>query len=130
MTNPDEVLQALGRLVMEQRDEVILHHEWAVAGRSTAAGYAERHADLARFSSEQLAVVRREVIEAVDNVIHHLLFLIEQGDVLGFDLVFRGTEQHPVPEPVSVAELSVGLGAEPYGETGWINAFSRYENVS
>lgn len=69
------------------------------------------------------------MIEAIDGAIHHLLWLFEQHDVNGFDVMFVGTDDDPVLQPVSVSDLSDGLGGEPCTEDGWIAKYSRYEDV-
>ena len=79
---------------MEQRDTAILHHEWAVSGRSTAEGFSDRHADLASLRPDDLATVKREVVEAVDDCLALDLLLFEQAAVAGFDVVYRGTHSH------------------------------------
>jgi hypothetical protein len=78
---------------------------------------------------EQRAIVRRELIEGIDGAIHHLLWLFEQHDVNGFDVIFAGTDDVPISQPVSVSDLSDGLGGELYTEDGWIAKYSRYEDV-
>jgi hypothetical protein len=57
---------------------------------------AGRHAALSRLTEEERAVVRREVIEAVDTTIHQILFSFEQHDVIGLDVMFLGTDDEPV----------------------------------
>jgi hypothetical protein len=44
-------------------------------------------------------------------------------------VILVGTDDDPVPEQVSVSDLSEGLGGEPYTEDGWIAKYSRYEDV-
>jgi hypothetical protein len=124
-----EVLDEFGRLLMEQRDTAILHHEWAVDGTSRAVGYDERHAALERMTDDDRATVMREVIHAVDETIHHILWMFERHDVLGFDVVYHETGVEAQSSPMSVSDMSDGLGAEPFTEDGWITAYSRYEDL-
>jgi hypothetical protein len=112
---------------MVQPDTVIRQFEHEVEGTNPALRHQKRYRDLATLTDEQRAIVRREVIEGIDGAIHHLLWLFEQHDVNGFDVIFVGTDDDPVPQPVSVSDLSDGLGGEPYAEDGWISKYSRYE---
>jgi hypothetical protein len=124
-----EIVERFGELVMLERDTVIRQFEHAVEGRNPAIRHQKRHRDLVSLTDEQRAIVRKEVIEGIDGAIHHLLWLFEQHDVNGFDVVFVGTDDDPVPQPVSVSDLSDGLGGEPNTEDGWIAKYSRYEDV-
>jgi hypothetical protein len=123
------IVDRFGQLVMAQRDTVIRQFEHEVEGTNPAIRHQKRHRDLAPLTDEQLAIVRREVIEGVDGAIHYLLWLFEQHDVNGFDVIFVGTDDDPAAQPVSVSELSDGLGGELYTEDGWISKYSRYEDV-
>jgi hypothetical protein len=114
---------------MVQRDTVIRQFEHAVEGTHPAIRHQKRHRDLASLTDELRAIVRREVIEGIDGAIHHLLWLFEQHDVNGFDVMFVGTDDDPIHQPVSVSDLSDGLGGEPYTEDGWIAGDSRYEDI-
>jgi hypothetical protein len=44
--------------------------------------------------------------------------------------MYVGTDEDPAPGPVSVSDLSAGLGGELYTEDGWIAKYSRYEDFS
>lgn len=124
-----EIVERFGQLVMLQRDTVIRHFEHAVEGANPAIRHQNRHRDLVSLTDSQRAIVRREVIEAIDGAIHHLLWRFEQHDVDGFDVTFVGTDDDPDLQPVSVSDLSDALGGEPYTEDGWIAKYSRYEDV-
>jgi hypothetical protein len=81
--------------VVYARDRAIRSHEIGVEGRSRALGIAERHSALVSLTEEQPGIVRREVVNGIDAAIHHLLWLFEQHDVNGFDVMFRGTDEVP-----------------------------------
>ena len=119
-----EIVERFGQLVIFYRDWVIQQFEHAVEGTDPAIRHQKRHRDLASLTDEQRAIVRREVIEGIDGAIHHLLWLFEQHDVNGFDVIFVGTDDDPVPRPLSVSDLSDGLGGEPYAEDGWIGKYA------
>jgi hypothetical protein len=124
-----EIVERFGQLVMLQRDTVIRQFEHEVQGTNPAIRHQDRHRNLVSLTDEQRAIVRKEVIEGIDGAIHHLLWLFEQHDANGFDVIFVGTADDPALEPVSVSDLSDGLGGEPYTEDGWIAKYSRYEDV-
>ena len=123
-----EILEEFGRLVMVQRDTVTRQFEHQVEGTNPAIRQERRHRSLASLTEEQRAIVRREVIEGIDGAIHYLLWTFEQHDAHGFDVMYVGKEDDPPPAPISVSDLSDGLGGEPYTEDGWIANFSKYEH--
>jgi hypothetical protein len=70
------------------------------------------------------------LIEAVGTAIHQILFTFEQHDLIGFYVMFVGTDEEPGSGPVSVSDLSDGLGGEPHTEDGWIAAYISYEDYT
>jgi hypothetical protein len=114
-----EIVQRFGQLVMVQRDRVIRRFEHEVESRTRPVRHQKRHRDLASLSDER-AFVRRDVIDGVDGAIHHLRWLFDQHDANGFDVIIVRTDDDPATQPVSVSDLSDGLGASHgFGDGVW-----------
>ena len=119
-----DLLARLGQIVMtEVRDEAIEKYEMIVGGRIKSERALGLTNKLGEFSDNQLEIIRNVVVNAIDDVLHNFLWMLEQhvGEVRL--LVF---EEQASSGKDAVA-LSDGLSGEAYTEDGWINRFSKYK---
>ena len=116
-------LEKFGRLIIASlRDSGITHFDGLSKGHWKAPSLQPLQAELSKMNDEQKAVVRRCVIQCLDNALHDFLFaLVEANDFdTGIALVVDGK---------NLAEISDGLHGEPYTDQGWIAKFSEYPKV-
>ena len=117
-------LDRFGRLIVTSlRDNGIKHFDGLANSHWKAPSLQNLQADLAKLTDEQKAVVRRCIIQCLDNALHDFLFaLVEANDFdKGIALVVDGK---------NLAEISDGLHSEPYTDEGWIAKFSEFPNTS
>jgi hypothetical protein len=115
VTYPDPSVDKFGELLMTKfRDRAISFYEMVAANKW--AGKSRFQADIAGLTPEQLDIVRRCVIQAIDHGLHDFLFAVgEASDSI--QILVDGK---------NIIELSDGLHGEAYGSKGWIVKFSEY----
>ena len=110
--SPDQVRVAVGRLLMQARDEAIKSFEAAVRGQ-VQSPRAGRIALATEGGEAELTAAGRG---AIDDTFVALLTALEMSDDVALSV--RG---------VSVADVSDGLAGELFGEHGWIRQFSAFD---
>lgn len=107
-------------IIHELRDKAIRHFDF-LSGQHYK-GLEELQRELASFSPEQLAIVRRCIVSSVDHGLHDFLFgLVEAHDCeAGIAIMVDGE---------NVAELSDGLNGEQFTDRGWIAKFGAYDEA-
>src|SRR5262245_49357678 len=114
-------LEQFGQFVMAKlRDRAIEHHDLLADGYWKAPSLRQLQTDLKTLSKEQLLIVRRCVVNAIDTAIHDFLFALQElGD---FDNDIRVMAQGQ-----DIAELSDGLHGEPFADDGWFAKYSLWQ---
>lgn len=121
MIDKDILDQAGKRIVIFVRDNALIACDQLVNGTAKAPSYRELVNRLRQASPECRDLVRSVATEMVDTVLHNFLWMFEGGKPT-LQIVLRT----PDGETVDLAELTDGLGAEPFGPQGWIARFSEY----
>jgi len=121
MTN-DKLLEKFGQILMtEVRDEAIEKYEMIVSGRMKSTPAIEVNTKLSALSDDQLSLIREVVVNSIDDVIHNLLWMIEQHEDDVELICSEGTNK------ANMNEVSDGLSGEIYTDDGWIALFSKYK---
>ncbi|KZN28698.1 hypothetical protein [Pseudoalteromonas luteoviolacea] len=120
----EELLAKLGKaLIVEVRDEAIEKYEMIALGKMKSTEALEKNSKLQSFSEQQLKDIRSLVVSSIDDVLHNLLWMLEQHEQEICLMV--GEDEDSKKE--NIAEVSDGLSGEIYTEDGWINSYSRYK---
>jgi hypothetical protein len=115
-----EALDKFGAFVVAKlRDSAIDHADALLASHWKSPGLQPLQTDLQRLSSDQRAIVRRCVIEAVDAGLHNFLFALQEEHDSGAEIAVV-VDGHPV------AAQSDGLHGQPYTAEGWFARFSKH----
>lgn len=121
MTNKD-LLDSFGKLLMsEVRDEAIEKYEMIAQGKIRSKSAQDLNSKLSKLDDEQLSLVREAVVSSVDDVLHNLLWMIEQSDD---QITLTCNDEN---NAVNIHTISDGLSGEMYAEDGWIAKYSRYK---
>ncbi|MCF7360839.1 hypothetical protein L3V23_01845 [Vibrio sp. A1-b2] len=121
MTNKD-LLDSFGKLLMsEVRDEAIEKYEMIAQGKIRSKSAQDLNSKLSKLDDEQLSLVREVVVSSVDDVLHNLLWMIEQS---GDQITLTCNDEN---NAVNIHTISDGLSGEMYTEDGWIAKYSRYK---
>lgn len=111
-------LDIFGQFIMKNlRDNAIDQFDGLARGHWKAPGLAKLQKDLTTFTPEQLAIIRRTVVESIDTGVHDFLFSLQEN--LDFD---NNIQIHV--EGKNIAELSDGLHGELFTEDGWKAKYS------
>jgi hypothetical protein len=110
-------LEVFGRLLMERvRDRAINDWEGIITGRTKNAWAEGVRATIKTLDPQQFEAVCRLIPRIVDTTLHHLLWTLEQEEVI--DVAVR-TDTGVFP---SIRDASDGLAGELYD---WIPRFSK-----
>lgn len=112
-------LDRLGELIMcSMRDQAIDKVEGLLVGHWKAPSSQSLQNELRDLPEEYRDLVRRCVVAAVDTGIHDFLFALHQA--------CEDDELELRVDGESIADLSDGLQAEPFGDDGWQARFSKH----
>ncbi len=115
-----KVLDTFGEFVVAKlRDAVIDHADMLLAAQGKAPTLQRLQSDLSKLSTEQRAVVRRCVTEAIDSGLHDFLFALQEEHDAGGDVSVMVSGE-------SVAAASDGLQGELFSADGWFARFSKH----
>jgi len=138
MATREQVLPALDRfgreVVVGVRDSAISEYDNGIRRApkakprpDAAMAVQQRDADakiIAGLPDELRDLIRRQVVDVVDNAIHHLLWrLSQEADFDQASLVFDGIELFTAATETMAWE---GLFWGPYAEDGWYARFSEF----
>jgi hypothetical protein len=113
-------LNKFGKFVVTKlRDAAIDHADGLLTAHWKAPCLQALQADLRRLTAEQRAIVRRCVVDAVDNGLHDFLFALQVEYEAGGEITVL-VDGRPV------AAESDGLHGEPYSDEGWFARFSKH----
>lgn len=123
-TNRD-FLDKFGEFLMsEVRDRAIRNWESVISGRMRGERAQEMRTILADFSEDQLKTLVIIAPFIVDSMLHHLLFSLEGEEEIDVSVSIDGETRG------QLRDMSDGLTGELYGDTGWIEKFSKYKQGS
>lgn len=118
-----ESLDRFGEFIVTNlRDKAIEHYDMLEKGLLKAPGFQKLQKELGKFTPQQRDVVRRCVINTVDDGIYNFLYAIQE-------LVDSENDIQIVVRGKIIAEISDGLHGESYAEDGWNCKFSNYGDV-
>jgi hypothetical protein len=113
-------LNRFGQTLMRRvRDASIEHWDSVVQGRMRGPDNQRVATAVAAFTPEQRLLVEWLIVRIVDVTIHSLLSTIEEDESIKVQQCVAGGDC------ANIAEISDGLGGEPYGDEGWIARFSQ-----
>ena len=114
------MLEKFGELLIHKvRDKAINDWEMILNGKMKGTRAAQIRNLISGYSLEQLEILKELIPQVVDTTLHHLLWTIEQLDILKILLSDKeGTT-------CDIKEVSDGLPGELYGDLGWIKRFSK-----
>ncbi|MEQ1809566.1 MAG: hypothetical protein ABL889_06560 [Terricaulis sp.] len=110
-----EVLDGFGQIVVGARDGALDQFERTLSGQAKAPSLQELSLKLADLRDDEQSLVRQAVREAIDTVLHDLLFALHSDDRVA--LAF---------ERVDLRATSDGLQGDYVSEGGWVGRFSKY----
>jgi hypothetical protein len=126
MTNIYTGLDYFGQqLVTQVRDAAFSDADQTLERSNTAPSRQEMLSALARFSQDDIKIVRKLVREEIDNTIHHLLWWLER-EALNEEQYVKVDVKVGGHTFQNIAEVSDGLSGEYEGEEGWVALFSKY----
>lgn len=112
-----EALEYFGKAFMEQvRDNGIYITNWLIEGKNIAPSKQVLQNEISTFTNEQKDIIKQIILEAVDQTLHHTLFMLEQEEEIKL-----------IVGDINLNEASDGLAGELYTEDGWIEKFSKEE---
>jgi hypothetical protein len=126
MTDVYEGLDYFGRqLVNQVRDAAFSDADQVFERTNRAPSRQDFLKVLARFSQDDIDIIRKLVRDEIDNTLHHLLWWLEREQLneaqrVKVDVLVGGS----VIE--DIAEKSDGLSGEYEGREGWMGRFSKY----
>jgi len=110
-----------GKLVVTQlRDRAIDFFDMAAKGKWKSPGIQSLQTQLAKLSPNEIALIRRCVVEAVDHGMHDMLFALVEAHDDGIEVIVDGE---------NVVELSDGLHGEQFSDNGWIAKFGKHPEL-
>ncbi|MBS9429831.1 hypothetical protein CE143_16020 [Photorhabdus luminescens] len=118
-----ELLKIFGHILMTTvRDRSIERFENISSGTVKAKYLLELHNLIENFTLEQREILRKLVVESIDNVIFNLLDMLEQNEDSMKLLLSEnnGSERN-------IINISDGLSGELFTDDGWIEQFSKYK---
>lgn len=114
MANKD-ILNGFGASLMTSvRDRSIDRFEKIQSGSLKAPKAIELHDLLSQFSIEQQSIIKKLIIESVDNTIFNFLFMFEENE-----------DKKILVSDININEISDGLSGELFSDDGWISRFSK-----
>jgi hypothetical protein len=117
---PMSAKDRFGLFIMTKlRDRAIRTVDVLLAGEGKAPSIQQLQNELAALTKDQKDLIRRCVIDSVDDAVHDFLFALQEqtDDELGIAVLVDG--ENP-------AQLSDGLQGELFGEEGWMARFSKF----
>ena len=96
------------------RDRSIDRFEKIQSGSLKAPKAIELHDLLSQFSIEQQSIIKKLIIESVDNTIFNFLFMFEENE-----------DKKILVSDININEISDGLSGELFSDDGWISRFSK-----
>ena len=115
----EDILNEFGKiLIKEVRDNVINSMNESIDGKRKGIAAQLIKKKIAILNEEQIEVLKELILEIVDCSLDSMLFMIEGDPEL--QLIFQG---------VDLKEVSDGLSGELYTEDGWIQKFSKYDEL-
>jgi hypothetical protein len=118
--DPKAALDHMGFFVTKHlRDKAIDYFDSLALSRLKAPGLQGLQEDLASVPEEYKSIIKRVVINSIDDAIHNFLFnLQEQADFE--NRIALTVDGH------NVVTISDGIQGEPYGKEGWYARFSAH----
>ena len=117
--NMEDVLNEFGKiLITEVRDGTIDSMNKMIDGTMKGTTVKLIRKKIAILNNEQIEILKWLIPEIVDFSLDSMLFMFEGHPDL--QLVFQG---------VDLKEVSDGLSGELYTEDGWIQKFSKYDEL-
>ena len=121
----NELLEAFGQTVIsEVRDEAIEKYQMISTGNLKSEVALDLHKQIACFTEEQQAIIRKLVVNSIDDVMHNFLWMLEQHA----DDIELSYSSEDGCRKENINELSDGLSGEIYSEDGWIDNFSHFKD--
>jgi hypothetical protein len=122
MAEEQKILNHFGEILMKEvRDRVMRLEQATIIGSIKTEESQKLYDQIKDFTPEAKETVESFILDSIDSVLHRFLWMIEQHEE--FDLVYRGENKETL---ISLRDISEMLCAEPTGEDGWIERFSKY----
>lgn len=116
--NDKDILNEFGAtLMVSVRDRSISKLEQAQSGILKGASGKELHELFSQFNSGQQSIIKKLIVEFIDNTIFNTLAMFEEEEK-GKKILVNG---------IDINEISDGLCGELFTEDGWISQFSKYD---
>ncbi len=114
------MLEKFGEILIRKvRDKAINDWEIILDGKMKGSSAAQVRDLLSGYSIEQIEILERLIPKVIDTTLHHLLWELDQLDIL--KILLYDTDG----TTCDIKELSDGLPGELYGDRGWIKRFSK-----
>lgn len=109
-------------LISRVRDKSIKEWDMIIDGRMKGVSSDRIRNTLSCYNKTQIEALGVIMPQIVDTVLHHLLWTIEQSNIINLNIVDENGAA------CNIREASDGLSGELYSEDGWINRFSQERN--
>jgi hypothetical protein len=100
------------------RIRIIEHFEEVIKGKIKSSNALDLHANLAKFSKEELEFIKKLIENVVDESLFKMLFMFEEGE---WTIVEKTAIADCDVEGLD--EISDGLSGELFGEKGWLASY-------
>lgn len=120
-----KLLDSFGQeFISSIRDQSIFEFEAILNGRMKSKSSIELSNEIKAFDENQINVLKKVVFNSIDSVIYNVLNMLEQNEENMKLLISQDGNDEK-----NILELSDGLSGELFTENGWIEKFSKYEQM-
>lgn len=120
-----KLLDSFGQeFISSIRDQSIFEFEAILNGRMKSKSSIELSNEIKAFDENQIKVLKKVVFNSIDSVIYNVLNMLEQNEENMKLLISQDGN-----DGKNIVELSDGLSGELFTENGWIEKFSKYEQM-
>lgn len=118
--NDKDILNKFGATLMASvRDRSVCKIEQAQSGALKGSSGKMLHDLFSQFNNEQQEIIKKLIVEFIDNTIFNTLSLFEEDE---YKKIFI--------HGIDINEISDGLCGELFTEDGWISQFSKYNMMT
>jgi hypothetical protein len=118
-----ELLDIFGqKIICSVRDQAIFEFEAMVQGKMKSENRVKLNNELKTFDKNQIEILKKVVLTAIDSVIYNTLNMLEQNEENIKLLISQNGKNEK-----NILDISDSLSGELVTKKGWIEKFSKYK---
>jgi hypothetical protein len=118
-----ELLDIFGqKIICSVRDQAIFEFEAMVQGKMKSENTVKLNNELKTFDKNQIEILKKVVLTAIDSVIYNTLNMLEQNEENIKLLISQNGKNEK-----NILDISDSLSGELVTKKGWIEKFSKYK---